>query len=726
MSYHGLPSEPPSYEMDFEETIPSSREPFLERAQRFTRRKIITPVRDLLDPIAEGYSHLSRLSELYLAKLGNPLILKRVFYVIFISIIMFFISKTGVITGDLPTQEGSFSNIDLLMKFINENIDLKSLEENLEYLSSIDHISGTIGDLTLARYIESLLKDSFKLDSVIFAEDKTLLNYPERITLNYDDIELDLTKQYNPLSKNEEIDSVNLIYLNYGQELDYQKLIDNSINFENSIAIIKNGKIPISQKLIIAETFGIKGILFISNYEEYPESFEKISAAIPNFYPGNPLIPDWSPQNSNKNKLSMKDSSISKIPSVSLSRIQALPLLNKLNSGYKFDDGYYSGDSSLNENSSIISLNNNVTFVEDHPIWNVWGKIEGREQADQAIIIGAQRDSLNSGTITANSGTVVLLQIVELFNKLKETYQWQPLRSIYFISFDATEYNFAGADLETKKGEFKDVIAYIDLNDIISGDELQIKSSGLLESKFKEFSEFENIQFKNFDEYRNYIPFMRYGVPIVDIGFKGSNYPKLTNDDNFENFQNLKIDSNYLKFQTIIKIISKIILSISDDPLIPFDITRFVNKIDEDFRDLQNYINFKKPDSQFNFDPIIKSLLKFKQFGTDYDEWKNAWSSIVNNNEGIEPSLFSIHRWNWNARLALISKVFINPDGISQTRWNYKNIITGPQFFKPEEGDFNWFSFPSIRDVVDEDGNIQQEINKVGEIIRKGVEIFKE
>lgn len=715
-------------EMELEEPEASERlRSSLSRARFAGQRiasqfnsKIISPVQRILDPVAEGYTFLSHKFEAYLSKLGNPLILKRFAYVIFISAIIYFITVAGLFPTDNSRQYGSFSDRTLLNTFMKDSIDLKSMEENLEYLSSIPHVAGTSGDLTLARYVESYFKQQ-NLKLVDFDELRTLLNFPNKTTLTYEGKTLDITDQFNPLSKDAKVTG-NLIYANYGRKLDFDNLQAKNVKLENSIAVVRYGKIPVSSQILLADTFGCVGVLFISENSDFPDSYERRGVGIPEFYLGDPLTPGWS-SSLLPNRVSMKDASIAKIPSVPLTRNQAKPLLEKLKSGVQFDDGQFSGDG----NSYEVTLDNHVIFTQDHGMWNVLGKIEGKEQGDKALIIGAQRDAPCNGALYPNTGTTILLELVQVFMKLRRNFNWTPLRSIYFISFDASEYNFAGVSelIEGKTREIrKETTAYIDLSEAVAGDNLEVALNPLFNSLLAQYQEEFGFSTKSLHEYKNYVPLMTEGVPVIDFGYKGLKYPKYSCQDTFEEFKNIG-DKDFTKHAKLVEFISKIALHIIEDPLIPFDVSQYVEGLNEYFKDLQRYAHDIDANNGLKFDPMLEGLLKFKRVGKELELWVKAWKDIVDEDGGNEPSLLAVHRWNWNSKLNQLEKLFLTDAGLPTRRW-YKNLIFGPQFWKPEEGDYEWWSYPGVRDAIfNRDWNLaQEEINRLGNALTEGANAF--
>ena len=133
-------------------------------ASNFSAR-VMHPVSKMIDPIYEGYSHFNLLYEKSILKLGNPLVVKRLLYVFFIMIVIFLITKYNISDGVNGVSGGAFSSgkfydIDMLANSARDYIDAKVMKENLEYLSSMPHIAGSKGDLTLSKYVQSYMKEN--------------------------------------------------------------------------------------------------------------------------------------------------------------------------------------------------------------------------------------------------------------------------------------------------------------------------------------------------------------------------------------------------------------------------------------------------------------------------------------------------------------------------------------------------------------------------------------
>jgi hypothetical protein len=670
----------------------------------------------VLDPLAEGYAHLQRFWEVQLARLGNPLIVKRFVYVIVVAFIVYLIAATGLMPEDSSRQSGSFSDRDLLLNFAKDAIDLRSMEEHLEYFSSMEHTSGTAGDLSLARYVQKYFKEKGLRNSE-FMESESLLNFPEKITLTTSDEEWDLTQQFNPFSKEGEVKG-GLLYVNYGRSTDYEKLEDGNIDVKEAICLMKYGGIPESEKMLIAEHSGCIGVLFTSETDSFPDSAERRAVAIPEFYTGDPLTPGWSSGVASE-RMDQSEVPLPKLPSASLTWNQAKQLWGKLDQGYKFDD-FQSGDKSLQ-----ITLNNKVVYKENHAIWNVLGKIDGKEQSDKAMIIGAARDAPCKGAVNPGTGTAVMLEVIEVLNKLRVKFNWEPLRTIYFISWDSSEYNFGGVtelierDIQEMRRE---ATVYLDLSDAVAGDQLEITTTALLKTLLNEYQEEYKFSYKQFDSFKNSLPFMAQGIPVIDIGYRGTPYPEYTCDDTFEMFKKLDMDPAFERHRTLVSFIVTIVLHVIEDPLIPFDIVAYSDEININIAALQEYASKKQPDKKYNFEPLSSAIFSLRQLGRDMSNWEHAWREIVDEGAGLEPSMLTVHRWNWNNKLNLLEKYFLDGSGLPGRPW-YKNTLFGPQFFKPEDDPY-WFSFPGIRDAIFYGMEVQEQIDSVSKLIMDGCKSF--
>ncbi|ODV94096.1 hypothetical protein PACTADRAFT_23826, partial [Pachysolen tannophilus NRRL Y-2460] len=755
---------------------------FLSRAEESSRRiarkfnsNIYTPVTKILDPFYEMYKNFSLYFDSYLSKIGNPLILKRLLYVLIVASVVYIITASGLSPNGGQALTGDFYNQTQLGEFISKNINVNSMEETLEYLSSIPHISGTAGDLTLARYFQDTLHKN-GISSVEFLEIDSFINYPNKSVLQLLDKDGDTHieyKSFNPGSKAGEIKSF-LIYGNYGSRKDFQYLIDNKVNLKDSIMMLKfGGGIETCTKILLAQSHSVGGIIFISDPNDQMLNFtmnsiQKESVGMSLTSPGDLLTPGWASLQ-NIHRTSWDESpSTPKIPTLPISWQDAIPFIESLkgkgiktnNWDLKIDDKNYeiwtgSGNSNNNNIEEKIFLQNLPLSKEKKPIWNVIGRITGREQYQRGIIIGAQRDSSCFGA-TTNTGTTILIELIKLFTKLQTKFNWAPLRSIYFVSFDGTDYNLAGSTewVEARTRELrKEGYTYIDLSNAITGDILEINSHPILKkiimsaleetndpisnnTLIKEQFEKNNLKINTFKNYanKNYLSFQTYlGIPSLEIKFKGKSFSKNSCLDTFQNYKIREIDPEMLNHRTLVDLIAKIIIKLTEEPLIPLDILSYVSSLDYYLKDLVSYSETikgfdKRKEKHLQTTGFIASLLKLKRIGEEYQGWIKAWHEIIESDDHQEPSLLTVNRWNWNLKLSNFEKNLLLQTGLPNRAWN-KNVIFGPQLWSPEGKDaekYEYGTFPGVRDALyNEDWKTAQEqLDQVTELIGISADSF--
>ena len=228
--------------------------------------------------------------------------------------------------------------------------------------------------------------------------------------------------------------------------------------------------------------------------------------------------------------------------------------------------------------------------------------------------------------MSTNTGTVILLELIKIFSALQRQYNWSPARSIYFASFDASEYNLAGSTewIESRKETLKkEGYAYIDLSDAVAGDDLLIKSHPFLHSVIKDAlkkvkSDKDDSKHRRDDnrislydlytqqnkgsddisnslvDQKNYIPIINLAnIPSLEIKFTGFNYPENSCYDNFDNFEKSGVDSSMSKHKQLVELLSKIALTLAEVPIIPYNFANMASKLVSYSDDLENYANAK-------------------------------------------------------------------------------------------------------------------------------------
>lgn len=780
---------------------------FLTRASKFTKniassisRTVVRPAAKLIDPIYEGMLFVSLQYERSILKIGNPLVVKRLLYVAFMVAVIYFVSKYSVNEGINGASGGAFSSgifydLDKLSSMIQDHVDAKIMNEHLEYFSSMPHVAGTSGDLALSKYIETYMRNN-GVKNVESLELQSFLNYPStdkkhtRLITSDESFEATLNEMegtemeymgynQNSLNTDSEVEG-HMIYANHGTEKDFEDLKNLKIPLKDSILLIKyGGSIPEPNKVEIATSLGAKAIVFISRQftmgpdddkQEFDDVIQRQNVGNIRYSTGDVLTPGWSSEDGYVSRLLwFKSKATPKISTIPISHKDGMTLISKLGqSGHKFENDLYSGDMT-DDKSKRLRLRVGNSRKETHQIWNVVGSIPGRDQKSKSLIIGSARDSPCFGTMSSNTGSVVLLELIRIFTTIQRKFNWSPARTITFVSFDASNYNLAGLTewIEEKKKFLRhEAYAYLDLSDVVSGDQLSIKANPFLhdiiksclksvgsstiqargldkvQHKDKSLSLYELFQLQNKGldkisnnmlEEKNYLPFINLlNVPSMEIKFKGKEYFQHSCYDNFDNFNKFKIDPVMDKHGQIVELIGKIVLNVAEQAFIPFKFEDFVDRVHDYQDDLDKYINkalaasshSDKP--QIDFGRFIKALNTLKEVGLQFDQYVSGWKEYISRANDIEPSVIAMKRWRWNDCLTEFNSGFISTDEQS-ARPGYSNMLFGsPQRAPINDNQWQWNTFPTIRDYVDKGdfGRVQAELDKIADIMIKGSTFF--
>ncbi|QLQ81408.1 hypothetical protein HG537_0F01690 [Torulaspora globosa] len=736
----GLPLEPPEYDnvageveqMGLEDLEVNER--FVGKMCRLRDRfsyNVVKPVRDkIMDPLAQLFGLVSDKIDYYLNKVGNPLILRRFFYILMMSVIAYMVLSSGFIPSESTSgYKGMFSDHEILMEYARGSVDLAKFERDWEYISSMPHMSGTKGDAAIRHFIMETMNNN-KLKFIKEDELSVYSSFPYEMSLKAvageESVRINVTSEnFNPLSATGELNGVALIYGNMGSLQDLQKLKNAALLEGDFVLMIRYGGL-VSEQILVAEKFGAKGVLFITDpYHGNQDLVQKKSVGIPQYWAGSPLI------HGDGESDNFKDlRNIPRIPTMPLSWNQGMQLLSLLpDDGIRFEDGLYSGKLGAVHLEMVVKMDNR----ELHPAHNIISKIEGREQNDKSIIIAASRTSVTNGATYPAFGTAMLLSLIQMFQELKYKYDWKPLRNIYFVSYGGTEFNYAGsADFTAQKlTQVKDhVYCMLDISQLSleSGSrKIDIQAHPLLHHFFNQDN--ENMGFditvEHPKQYGDWVPLMANGIPVSIFSTPQvlkSGPPIETSQDVFENLSTLlETPENLATLSDLILYVLQTSLKLVDMPFIPFDITEYVHYIDKLLETLEN-----NHSSTLRFQETIKALLTWRKIGEEWSAWRKGWQNIVfSRDEGIEPSLISVHRWTWNKKLSNIGRRQCIPEGLNNRPY-YKNVLFGPSFWTQLNQD-SW-SFPGVKDAInDQDwAKAQHELDNVANVLAESAALFLE
>lgn len=738
----GMPSEPPVYveEMGMEE--PQAPEAFSGKVQRFRmcfENNVVIPVKkNVVDPLAQMISLASEKFDLFLSKIGNVMVMRRIFYIMMMSIIAaLIIASDRLPNGKARGSNGSFSDHDLLLQYARKSIDLSKIERDLEYISSMPHMSGTSGDAAIRHYI----KESFDKNGIRLAGEEEFMaysNYPGNVSLRVyskDDTEgfdIPLNEEnFNPMSHNGQLNNIPVIYANKASLDDMASMQDQGLLNGDFILLVHYGDY-VFQQMLTAQEYGAKAIIFISEpYQDNKDVIQMKSVALPQYGTGDALTPEW--EGSIRDPIDATEAKcLPKIPSIPISANQGEKILAILSdTGVKFSNNLFSG--SLND--CRLDLLVQTAIRERHPVHDIVGKIEGSEQAGRAIVIAAPRNSVSYGAMYPSFGTVVLLSLIQLYQEMLYKFDWKPLRNIYFISFGGSEFNEAGAtELMEKRTEAlkSEIYTIIDVGQIGIWDDsnnLEIQCHPLLVDLFQKnmTSRKFNVKVDNVHQFGDWTPYLAQGIPVAIVsspGVMNREHPIYTVEDKFDFIKDKLRDKK--KGEVLSEIMLYLVeksLELIDDPFIPFSISNYVDFLSTTLKDLQK----ECPDT-VNFDEVFLGTTLWENTKLQFEKWKSEWTELMYGaGTYIEPTIIAINRWSWNYLLSLIGVTQCLEEGLMD-RTFYKNVIFGPKLWVDKGDPLRSWTFPEIRDTIaiKDWSSVQVQVNTLGTILQNTARYFLE
>ncbi|CAI4052982.1 Tre1p SKDI_16G1010 [Saccharomyces kudriavzevii IFO 1802] len=738
----GMPSEPPVYveEMGVEE--PEAPELFSEKVLRFRicfEKNVVIPVKEkVVDPLAQIISLASEKFDLFLSKIGNVMVMRRIFYILLMSIVAALIIATDTLpNGKARGSNGTFSDHDLLLQYAKKSIDLSKIERDLEYISSMPHMSGTSGDAAIRHYI----KESFEKNGIRLAGEEEFMaysNFPGNASLHVypkGDIEgfdIQLNEEnFSPMSRNGEFRNTAVIYGNEASLEDMVSLKDQGLLDDDFILLLHYGDY-VFQQMLTAQKYGAKAVIFITKpYKDNKNVVQTRSVALPQNGTGDALTPDW--EGSMRDPINAAESEyLPKIPSIPISTNQAEQILATLSeTGVKFPNNIFSGSS----DDCRLDLVVQTAIRERHPVHDIVGKIEGSEQSAKAIVISAPRNSVSYGATYPSFGTVVLLSIIQLYQEMVYKFDWKPLRNIYFISFGGSEFNEAGAtELMEKRTEAlkSEIYTMIDVGQIGIWDDsnvLDIQCHPLLADLFQKNTTNRKFDVKvdNIHQFGDWTPYLARGMPVAIISsphVMNRELPIGTVQDKFGAIKDILEDKK--KGEMLREIMLYLVersLELVDDPFIPFSISSYVDFLSNTLQDLQ-----RECSDTVSFDEVFSGATLWRNTKSQFEKWKREWTDLMyGGGTYIEPTIIAINRWTWNYLLSGIGVAQCLEDGLAERAF-YKNVIFGPKLHVEKDDPVRSWTFPEIRDsIANKDwSSVQAQLNTLGSILQNTAHYFLE
>ena len=418
------------------------------------------------------------------------------------------------------------------------------------------------------------------------------------------------------------------------------------------------------------------------------------------------------------------------------------------------------------DRAPIVELRNRNDENEKQQIWNLHGLIRGVENPKQKIIVGSHHDSWCFGSVDPGSASAILMEVVSIFSQLR-TAQWQPLRSIQFVSWDASEFNLIGSTefVEDQLDSLRDHgVAYINVDVGVFGQDFHAAASPVWRRALNRvmgrvsdpatnetIRKLWNTGNKELDSIGgvdgDYVAFQDIaGMSSIDLGFKGPRhgYPRHSCYETFEWMQTFG-DPNFEYHRRLAEIWALLILEVADRPILPFDLPHYADEIKDYISRLQedaiNFYSEQHPNTNavarrlkeregFDIGPLESAAANLTRNVRTFHEFEDRWAQQVHSSVGA----FGSNRWSSESNKDFLERIQYNdklvhfeadlldlPDGDDDKsqhgipgREQFKHVIFGPGAWGGRK------EFPAVRDAMEKgDWEAAQEmVEKAARIIK--------
>jgi N-acetylated-alpha-linked acidic dipeptidase len=384
--------------------------------------------------------------------------------------------------------------------------DSRLAEEHLRILTKVPHMAGTLEDKATADYVAQKFRNA-GLDTQI-VEYKVWMNYPAEIKVDMtappgiemhgptrehvdnDPFQDDprVVMPFNGMSPSGDVEA-DVVYANYGTPDDFDKLEKMKVDVRGKIVLVRYGQNFRGVKVFVAQERGAAGVIIYSDPsddgwrrgDKYPDGpwrpdtgVQRGSVGYMFEFPGDPTTPGVAsiPTLPDSQRISPQQSlQMPKIPVTPLSYHDVWPVLQHL-----------SGPDSPRDWQGALPFTYHVgpgpAKVKMHlrqdyqfrTLWDVIGRVEGREVPDEWVVAGNHRDAWVYGAVDPNSGTTAMLESVHGVGELLKT-GWHPKRTLIFASWDGEEEGLIGSTewVEQHEAQLSNAAAYFNMDVAVSG-----------------------------------------------------------------------------------------------------------------------------------------------------------------------------------------------------------------------------------------------------------------
>jgi N-acetylated-alpha-linked acidic dipeptidase len=384
--------------------------------------------------------------------------------------------------------------------------DSRLAEEHLRILTKVPHMAGTLEDKATADYVAQKFRNA-GLDTQI-VEYKVWMNYPAEIKVDMtappgiemhgptrervdnDPFQDDprVVMPFNGMSPSGDVEA-DVVYANYGTPDDFDKLEKMKVDVRGKIVLVRYGQNFRGVKVFVAQERGAAGVIIYSDPsddgwrrgDKYPDGpwrpdtgVQRGSVGYMFEFPGDPTTPGVAsiPTLPDSQRISPQQSlQMPKIPVTPLSYHDVWPVLQHLSGPDSPRDwqGALPFTYHVGPGPSKVKMHLRQDY-QFRTLWDVIGRVEGREVPDEWVVAGNHRDAWVYGAVDPNSGTTAMLESVHGVGELLKT-GWRPKRTLIFASWDGEEEGLIGSTewVEQHEAQLSNAAAYFNMDVAVSG-----------------------------------------------------------------------------------------------------------------------------------------------------------------------------------------------------------------------------------------------------------------
>jgi len=384
--------------------------------------------------------------------------------------------------------------------------DSKLAEEHLRILTKVPHMAGTIEDKATADYVARKFRDAGLETEIV--EYKVWMNYPAEIRVDMtapagvemhgptrERVEGDpyqddprVVMPFNGMSPSGDAEA-DVVYANYGTPEDFDKLDKLKVDVRGKIVLVRYGQNFRGVKVFVAQERGAAGVIIYSDPaddgwrkgDKYPEGpwrpdtgVQRGSVGYMFEFPGDPTTPGVAsvPSLLQSQRISPQQSAqMPTIPVTPLSYHDAWPVLQHLGGPDSPRDWQGALPFTYHVGPGPAKLRMHLRQdYQFRSLWDVIGRVPGRELPDEWVVAGNHRDAWVYGAVDPNSGTAAMLEAVHAVGDLLKS-GWRPKRTLIFGSWDGEEEGLIGSTewVEQHESDLANAAAYFNMDVAVSG-----------------------------------------------------------------------------------------------------------------------------------------------------------------------------------------------------------------------------------------------------------------